>query len=128
MAKTTLTVDIEYDPELTDPEGLASAMDRLLETALSTPGIMDEYANPKVGEFFVASMAGDRPPPDDDSRWVLYNLATDALLTARLYTSYEDAADDAAQANDVLVLPLVCQGIVVRPAPDDSKESGHAQP
>ena len=29
--KTTLTVDIEYDPELTDPEGLACAMDRLME-------------------------------------------------------------------------------------------------
>jgi hypothetical protein len=129
--KTTLTVDIEYDPEVTDPEGLASAMDRLLETALSTPGIMDEYANPKVGEFFVASMAGGQPLPDDDSeirRWVLYSLATDALLTAHLYTSYEDAADDASQFNDVLVLPLVCQGIVVRPAPRDLQESGHAQP
>ena len=35
--KTTLTVEIEYDPQMTDPEGLACAMDRLLETALSTP-------------------------------------------------------------------------------------------
>ncbi len=35
--KTTLTVEIDYDPEMTDPEGLACAMDRLLETALSTP-------------------------------------------------------------------------------------------
>jgi hypothetical protein len=41
--KTTLTVEIEYDPKMTDPEGLACAMDRLLETALSTPGIFDEY-------------------------------------------------------------------------------------
>jgi len=52
--KTTLTIEIDYDPAMTDPEGLASAMDRLLETALSTPGIFDEYGNPKVGEFFVA--------------------------------------------------------------------------
>jgi hypothetical protein len=58
MAKTTLTVDIEYDPELTDPEGLASAMDRLLETALSTPGIMEEYGDPRIGEFLVAEPAG----------------------------------------------------------------------
>jgi hypothetical protein len=29
-------------------------MDRLLETALSTPDILDEYGNPSVGEFFVA--------------------------------------------------------------------------
>ena len=60
MAKTTLTVDIEYDPKLTDPDGLASAMDRLLETAISTPGIMEEYANPRIGEFFVAQAAGER--------------------------------------------------------------------
>jgi hypothetical protein len=52
--KTTLTVEIEYDPEMTDAEGLACAMDRLLETALSTPDILSEYGNPKVGEFFVA--------------------------------------------------------------------------
>jgi len=52
--KTTLTVEIEYDPATSDPESLACAMDRLLETALSTPGIFEEYGNPEVGEFFVA--------------------------------------------------------------------------
>ena len=52
--KTMLTVEIEYDPAMTDPDGLACAMDRLLETALSTPDIFSDYGNPKVGEFFVA--------------------------------------------------------------------------
>ena len=52
--KTTLTVEVEYDPAMTDPEGLACAMDRLLETALSTPDIVSEYGNPKMGEFLVA--------------------------------------------------------------------------
>ena len=52
--KTTLTVEVEYNPRKTDPEGLACAMDRLLETALSIPGIMDEYGNPAIREFFVA--------------------------------------------------------------------------
>ena len=42
--KTTLTVEIEYDPATTDPEGLACAMDRLLETALSTPDILTNTA------------------------------------------------------------------------------------
>ena len=55
--KTTLTIDVEYNPRHTDPEGLAVAMDRLLETALSTPGILDEYGNPEFGEFFVVSPA-----------------------------------------------------------------------
>jgi len=53
--KTTLTLEIEYDPTKTDPEGLASAFDRLLETALSTPGILDEYGNPKADEFLIAA-------------------------------------------------------------------------
>ena len=53
METTKLTLEVEYDPRFTDPEGLACTMDRLLETALSTPGIMDNYANPTVGEFFV---------------------------------------------------------------------------
>ena len=52
--KTTLTVEIEYDPAMTDPDSLACAMDRLLETALSTPDILADYGNPRVGEFFVA--------------------------------------------------------------------------
>ena len=52
--KTTLTVDIEYDRAKTGPEGLACAMDRLLETALSSPDLLDEYGNPTIGEFLVA--------------------------------------------------------------------------
>ena len=52
--KTILTVEVRYHPRYTDPEGLAVAMDRLLETGLSTPGIMEEYGNPTFDEFFVA--------------------------------------------------------------------------
>jgi hypothetical protein len=54
-AKTKLFLEIDYDPAVTDPEGLASAMDRLLETALSIPGVLDEYGSPKFGEFLVAT-------------------------------------------------------------------------
>lgn len=66
--KTTLTVEIDYNPKKTDPEGLACAMDRLMETALSIPDVMDEYGNPKVGEFFVLKAAHthqDRVPADE---------------------------------------------------------------
>ena len=195
---TTLTVDIEYDPRKTDPEGLASAMDRLMETVLSTPGIMEEYGDPTVREFFVAREAAKEttaPPapkivlnisggvlqdvfssdpaisvmlcdwdtegcsPSDNGiveitdrrggtqlanvaeypvlpleqladteteaalkaagldvtqaadrtvtrRWVLYNGDTSTLLTTRTYDSYDEAAEDANQVNDILVLPL----------------------
>lgn len=61
--KAALTIEIDYDPEKTDPEGLACAMDRLLETALSTPDILEEYGNPAVGEFFVAEKKITPPKP-----------------------------------------------------------------
>jgi hypothetical protein len=64
--KTTLTVELEYDPAKTDPEGLACAMDRLLETALSTPDILEEYGNPKIREFFVAPLNTDQLIIADD--------------------------------------------------------------
>ena len=195
--KTTLTVEIEYDPAMTDPEGLASAMDRLLETALSTPGIMEDYGVPTIGEFFVAKETAAPLPakfvlnisggvlqdvfssdsaatvmlcdwdtegsgPADEGiveisdgregtrlaavarcpvlpladlagtetdaalkaagldcsaeadpttnvvrRWVIYDPDADALLTTNAYGSYDEACDDAALANDVLVLPLM---------------------
>lgn len=54
MAKKTAKFEIavDYDDEKTDPESLASALDTLMETALSTPGIFEDYGNPKVGEFY----------------------------------------------------------------------------
>ena len=42
---------VQYDPKVTDPASLAVALDRLLATALSTEGILDEYGNPEIGEF-----------------------------------------------------------------------------
>jgi hypothetical protein len=48
-----LMVEVHYDKNKTDAESLASAMDILLTTALSTPGIFDEYGPVEVGEFFV---------------------------------------------------------------------------
>jgi len=80
MAKTTLTLDLDYDPEVTHPEGLASAMDRLLETALSIPQVMDEYGSPKFGEFFVAGAKKDRPEPDNKKGQQTYRLRIDGSL------------------------------------------------
>jgi hypothetical protein len=120
MAKTTLICDIEYDPALTDPESLASAMDRVMETALSTPDILEECGNPTVWEFLLVDENSPKPGPAivadiHDSgarrRWVLYDLDSDCLLTTRTYDTYQEAADDASQANDVLILQVTIQGI-----------------
>jgi hypothetical protein len=51
MRKAMLMIPVYYDEDKTDGEALASAFDTLLETVMSTPGILDEYANPDVGEF-----------------------------------------------------------------------------
>jgi len=45
-----IVVPIEYDDEVTDVESLATAVDILLETATSTPGILDDYGNPVILE------------------------------------------------------------------------------
>lgn len=205
--KTTLTVEIEYDPAITDPEGLACAMDRLLETALSKPGILSEYGNLTVGEFFAAKEPTAPPVPKivlnlsggvlqdvfgsdsaiavtlvdwdvegcspSDSnivelpdvrggthpasvaeypvwpleqlagteteaalkaaglalapsadrtvtrRWVLYRIDTNSVLTTRTYESYDEAAEDASQVEDILVLPLELEELHAQPAVED---------
>jgi hypothetical protein len=201
--KTTLTVEVEYDSSRTDPEGLACAMDRLFETALSTPDVLEDYGNPTMGEFFVAGETAASPKPkiildisdgvlqdvfgsdldttvvlcdwdcegsdpSDDAiveipdgrggtqlvavaecpvlpwtdlsgtetdaamkaagldwgtesgpatdvvrRWVIYDPDADTLLTNRVYDSYDQACEDAAHANDVLVLPLLYQNFLI---------------
>ena len=51
--KTKLFIEVEFDGNQTDAESLAAAADMLLQTALSTPGLLDEYGNPQFGEFFI---------------------------------------------------------------------------
>ena len=65
--KTHLTLEIEYDASLTDPDSLAMAMNGLLETACSTPGILDDCGNPTLGHFLVAERS---PPAPTDTELV----------------------------------------------------------
>ena len=44
-----LSFPVYYNRDVTDPEALGYAFDRLLDTAMSTPGILDEYGNPTIG-------------------------------------------------------------------------------
>ena len=50
---TRLYIDVNYDPRKTDPESLSNGLDILMDTAMSTPGILDEYGNPRPLAFFV---------------------------------------------------------------------------
>ncbi len=49
----TLELEVRFDPTVTDAESLAYAFDQLMETAMSTPGILDEYGSVIPGEFYV---------------------------------------------------------------------------
>lgn len=51
--KATLTIEIDFDPNVTDVDSVGEAVDTLLETAMSTPGILDEYGNPGIGQTYI---------------------------------------------------------------------------
>jgi hypothetical protein len=149
MKKTRFVLEAEYDPAMTDPEGLATALDRLLETACSTPGILEDYGNPTLGQFTLAEppasdliqmcrrVAGcaenwadcsdmrealavfkelgqecralleDRPEESAIvSRYILYDFDSDDLATTNVYHSYDEAAVDASQLDNVIILAL----------------------
>lgn len=76
MQKGTLTVDVCFS-DSTDLESLAGALDILMETALSSPGILEEYGDPSIGEFIpeASSMEQIRAelekPDTDDATYLL---------------------------------------------------------
>lgn len=47
-----LTVEVDYDPELTCPEEIASALDHLVDTALTTSDLLGECGDPEIGSFY----------------------------------------------------------------------------
>jgi len=51
------------------------------------------------------------PSPNIVRRWVIYDPDADVLLITHVYGSYDQAVEDASQVNDVLVLPLVHEGL-----------------
>ena len=55
MTTAKLSIEIRFDPDITDADSLAAAMDQLLETTLSTPGILEDYGNPALGDFYVVN-------------------------------------------------------------------------
>lgn len=55
----TFIIQVVYDDRHTDPDALGEALDRLMETALSTPGLLDDYGTVEIGEFEIS--------PDNDA-------------------------------------------------------------
>ena len=114
MAKTFLTIEVEYDEKATEPEAIATAADRLLETALSTPGVLDEHGDLRFGEF----VAG----PSDDARGTSPYYKTIRLPVEISFTTDPAELDDResepppskgsllAYLQDALVLQVDTEG------------------
>ena len=79
----TLQLTVEYSPEETTPDAIAEALDTLLQTALSTEGVLDECGDVVVYPFVA------EPPhpihvvaePRNSSPWV------DKFVTERAATA-----------------------------------------
>ena len=62
LKKCVFTLEVEYDPKRTEPESLSCALDRLLDTAMSTPYILDDYGEVRPASFMVPPLV--QPPFD----------------------------------------------------------------
>lgn len=70
-AKYTFTLTVNYDPNLTDEDSVGAAVDYLLETALDTPGILDEYGDPDVSQTDGRLQHMLEQPDTDDAHYLL---------------------------------------------------------
>ena len=52
-SQAMLEIEVRFDPARTDAESIASAFDQLLETAMSTPGILEDYGSVIADAFYV---------------------------------------------------------------------------
>jgi len=71
MRKHTFTLTVEYNEELVDVDVLGEAVDTLLETALSTPGILDDLGDPEIGVTDGQLQGVLEQPDTDDATYVL---------------------------------------------------------
>ena len=53
MKRATLTLDVYFDESLTSSVNVAAVLDQLLETAMSTPGILEEHGEVQVEEICI---------------------------------------------------------------------------
>lgn len=67
----TFTITVEYDDDKADEDCIGNALDTLLETAMSDPGILDAIGNPIVGQTGGQLQHLLTKPDADDAHWIL---------------------------------------------------------
>ena len=115
MAKAILMLQVEFDPEKTDAESIAVAADRLLETALSTPGILEEYGNPTFRECYC-------PPVS----FAICHLAMRELMLATygMFSTCNAAQACIDDADSRIADDLIVVTILGVPPEDDEEDDG----
>jgi hypothetical protein len=121
-----LYVEVEFDPAVTDAESLATAMDRLMETVLSTPDILDDYGNPAVKQFYAVGKQPTRyvtsvQVVDPDSQ------APVALEVRKTEGGYLVGIDGSYLEQDVGPVYDPCNFGVELEVPDDEEDGGGEQ-
>ena len=70
LIKSTFTLTVEHD-DAHDEDTIGGAVDTLLETATSTPGILDDLDNPTIGETGLELAYLLAHPDTDDAHYIL---------------------------------------------------------
>lgn len=52
MTTVKFYIEVEFDDNVTDAETIAEALDTLMYTAMSTPGVLDDYGSVEIGLFY----------------------------------------------------------------------------
>lgn len=67
---STFTISVVHD-DAHDEDTIGDALDTLLETATSTPGILDDLGNPEIGQTGLELSYLLTHPDTDDAHYVL---------------------------------------------------------
>jgi hypothetical protein len=78
-------------------------------------------------DFSGGQPAAPTREPARSARYVLYDFDADELATSRLYKSYADAADDADQLHNVVILELPVDANLPDPRDDESVDDDSEQ-
>jgi len=73
--KAILTIEIEFDENKTDADAVGVAVDTLIETAMTIPGVLEEYGDPgsfSIGQTYILNGTSECPEggahePDSNS-------------------------------------------------------------
>jgi len=114
-----LQIEVDYDDEVTVPQALAVAANRLLDAALGTPGVLDDYASDEEGSpvFSEFTVAPDRDAVDQAALQAL--VAVDTIIEStythddsgeRVLDAHGNSISSDASGADVVADLLDCEG------------------